>query len=827
MRHAPSVLLCLCAVSCGLPLDPPVAVINARFDPEAGVIPMPNDLLRNEEEGHLELPLDDDLNPAEREFREWFNTKDGWSTTLPAQVVFSGPIEADTIDEERVQVWLWGDTPVRMDGLARVLDESGTELTIDPPQAGWEGGRQYVVLVRGAEDGLRGEQRERVECDAAFYFLRMTESLDRIEHQRAFPGRTRAERMENARRLEAIHQELSPFFDFFETRGVTRDSVAALWTFTASVHTEVAMDRASQRMPLPFDLLIDPNTGRIDLPPHHTDSEVVIEAKERLADYDGWALSASLMFETSSEVNPITANNTNVELWELSDPPALLPAEVRTFSDRRHIGIFPRDLPLREATSYGVVVRDGLRDEAGLPVEPMVLGHLMRMRERVSVAGASQLSSLSDADAARVEGVRTKIAPLLDQIGREGVVTAWPFTTQTVTERLTDAVERAAALGPPAVPENVIRRSPVEALLDFPLGIASLFNVGDVYEGTLSLPSWLDAQTRGWREDDQHEFRDVHFTMTVPRNAQGPLPVVIFGHGVMTERRFILALGDAFAARGFAAIAIDFPYHGEQTYCIEGGPISIPDPQTGDVIAFPPCRDGSHCDSYGRCVDDRGLEGNFLRMWPVLNYPFASGAAFIEVDHIANTRDHFLQSLLDLSELSRSLRQADWEPVTGVPLVSDRVFYAGQSLGGIIGATFVAISPEVDRAVLNVPGADVVDMFYDSTYFGPHIQATFTRLGVVADTWEAERFLNIARLFTDAVDPQSVAGGLRGREGMIQMATLDFIIPNDYTRRLEQLSGLPREDYIGEHAFVVIPLEPAYYAGSNDMADFIAGTFTP
>lgn len=814
-------------VSCGLPLDPPAEVINARFDPGAGVLPTPNDLLRDEEEGRLELPLDPGLGPAERAFREWFNTKDGWSTTLPARVGFSGPVDARSVTDDSVQVWRWGETPQRVAGLTRVVDSSGSELSIEPPEGGWDRGRTFVVLVRGGQGGLRGERRERVECDAAFYFLRMTEPLDTVAHQRAFPGGTRAERLDHGARLEEVRQRLLPYFDFFEGQGIARREVAALWTFTTTEQTEVAMDRASQRMPLPFDLLIDPRTGRIDLPPHHGDNETVLEAKRRLADFDGWGVSASLMFETSSEVDLRSVSSDTVELWELSETPRLLPAEVRPYSDRRHIGIVPRDLPLAESTRYAVVVRDGLRDERGRPVEPMILGHLMRMRVPVAIDGVSQLSSLSDEDASRVEGVRSAVAPLLDRIGRTGVVTAWPFTTQTITPRLRAALDRAAALGPPVVPENVRRRSPLQALADFPLGVASLLSVGDVYEGTLSLPTWLDDRSRAWREDDEHAFRDVHFTMTVPRDARGPLPVVIFGHGIMTERRFVLALGDAFAARGFAAISIDFPYHGEQTYCVQGGPISIPNPQTGEITALPPCRDGSFCDDYGRCVDERGAEGNFLRMWPVLNYPFSSGAAFIETDHIPSTRDHFLQTLVDLSELSRSLRQADWQPVVGVPLASDRVYYAGQSLGGIIGATFVSISPEVERAVLNVPGADLVDMFRDSTFFGAQIRAALTRNGVVEGTWEAERFLNIARIFVDSVDPQSVAHQLRGRPVMIQMALLDIIIPNAYTELLTRLSGAPKRDYLGEHGFIVIPIEPAYLRGSNEMADFMAGRFTP
>ena len=140
------------------------------------------------------------------------------------------------------------------------------------------------------------------------------------------------------------------------------------------------------------------------------------------------------------------------------------------------------------------------------------------------------------------------------------------------------------------------------------------------------------------------------------------MPVVVFGHGVMTERRFVLAIGDALAAKGFAAIAIDLPYHGTRTQCIAGGPISVVDPRTGDLTSLPPCQAGTTCNDVGRCVDGSGA-GNRLSMWPVLNYPVASGAAFLEIEHIANTKDHFDQSVIELSALIRALGEVRRQPL--------------------------------------------------------------------------------------------------------------------------------------------------------------------
>ena len=138
-------------------------------------------------------------------------------------------------------------------------------------------------------------------------------------HERAFPGATRDERLANAHKLELIRQQLAPYFDFFAARGMPRDEIASLWAFTPTTRTELAMDVASQRMPLPFDLLLDRTTGRIAIPPSPKDSAVEAEGKRRLDEYDGWGLSSGMMFETTAPVGAV--GDRGVELYEASDPP--------------------------------------------------------------------------------------------------------------------------------------------------------------------------------------------------------------------------------------------------------------------------------------------------------------------------------------------------------------------------------------------------------------------------------------------------------------------------------------------------------------------------
>jgi dienelactone hydrolase len=338
---------------------------------------------------------------------------------------------------------------------------------------------------------------------------------------------------------------------------------------------------------------------------------------------------------------------------------------------------------------------------------------------------------------------------------------------------------------------------------------------------------FLDPLTRGWREDGGHTVENIKFTMTVPKNKPaGAMPVVIFGHGLVTERRFVLAIGDALAAKGYAVISIDFPYHGDRSYCAKGGPISVVDPTDGSLTSLEPCGSGTTCNDYGKCVDAQG-NGNKLAKFPVLDMPVATGAVFLEIEHISNSKDHFQQALIDMGALDRSLRTGAWQSVLGRPVDTSRIYYAGQSLGGIMGAVFLGTSPDISRAVLNVPGANLVPMFDDSTFFSAQMDAFFTRQHITRESYEGRRFITVAKWFMDAVDPQHLGPITGARALLIQMATLDFIIPNDNTKVLQEVTGAPRRDYVGEHAFITIPLEPAYFGGVRDLANFLSGELVP
>src|SRR5262249_4172625 len=147
------------------------------------------------------------------------------------------------------------------------------------------------------------------------------------------------------------------------------------------------------------------------------------------------------------------------------------------------------------------------------------------------------------------------------------------------------------------------------------------------------------------------------------------------------------------------------------------------------------------CASDGRCVDGQG-QGNHLATWPVISFPQASGAAFTEVEHIANTKDHFRQAFVDLGALARSLRQGKWKNGICHPIRKNHIYYAGISLGGVLGGTFVTLDPGIKRAVLNVPGCKTVDLFRDSKLFGIQVTSFLQREKITIGSADDERFMD-------------------------------------------------------------------------------------
>lgn len=92
---------------------------------------------------------------------------------------------------------------------------------------------------------------------------------------------------------------------------------------------------------------------------------------------------------------------------------------------------------------------------------------------------------------------------------------------------------------------------------------------------------------------------------------------------------------------------------------------------------------------------------------------------------------------------------------TGTLLDPERVLYTGISQGGIFGTTFMALSPHVQTGVLHVPGSSYSHMLAHSVDF-----VLFQTMleGVVSDPREQQVFLALAQRLFDVGDPINYIG---------------------------------------------------------------------
>ncbi len=171
-----------------------------------------------------------------------------------------------------------------------------------------------------------------------------------------------------------------------------------------------------------------------------------------------------------------------------------------------------------------------------------------------------------------------------------------------------------------------------------------------------------------------------------PKPAAG-YPVVIFGHG-FGDSRFggPTAVAPTLARQGFAVVAIDAVGHGF-------GPLS-------SVTFIDTAGNRTTVNAMGRSMDLNGdgiIESN---EGCALTVPIAYG-----------TRDCFRQTVVDLMQLVRAIQAGmDFDGDGQPDLDASHIYYAGESLGGMYGAMFMSLEPNVRAAALNVGGASTVDI---------------------------------------------------------------------------------------------------------------------
>ncbi|MBV1859657.1 MAG: hypothetical protein KUG77_14685 [Nannocystaceae bacterium] len=317
-------------------------------------------------------------------------------------------------------------------------------------------------------------------------------------------------------------------------------------------------------------------------------------------------------------------------------------------ADKRVLFVRPA-VRLEEGTRYIVAIRNVL-DAEGDPLTPSPAFEVLRDLRPTQDEG--------------LEARRPLYADIFGRLAEAGVERgslqlAWDFTTASrenitgsMLEIRDDALEVIGAGGPGFEIERV-----EDDYSD---------NIMRRVTGTISVPLYLETEATGtgfnWGQDGmpvQNGFADFDFEVLIPYAAmEAPAPILHVGHGLLGS---LEEVGSGHYQRlanqhNFVLVATDWAGMATPDLLNVAGFLS-----TGEIHRFHTVADRLQQGVLNAIVFSRALQGD------------------LGADVALDLGDH---SAVDPS----------------------RVFYAGSSQGGIMGSVLLAVSPDIQRGILDVPG---------------------------------------------------------------------------------------------------------------------------
>jgi hypothetical protein len=516
--------------------------------------------------------------------------------------------------------------------------------------------------------------------------------------------------------------------------------------------------------------------------------------------------------------------------------------------------------PLDETTTYAAYVTTDLTDDEGKSVAATPTFALLRLTNPLVMGGKSQVGALTDLQAAALEPSRLALKPVLDALEANGVARttvalAWAFTTQSESVDLDGlyAYVGTQSFEPALSPGFIVFADATPTYTAVAGTSVPIQHIDKFYIGVYQTPFALTGP--GGTLDVVHPVAEpVTFALAVPAPSAMPAkgyPVTVFGHAITRDHNDFLAIADALAAQGQAILATDAPFHGERSSCTGAGAYltaayaaahpTAPLVQTDDDACADPvamkcnedalvgrcvARDDSNrmacpmlpqlgdptgtlgcaAEKMGACLGDGKCEGgDFAR--DSTGRPLVSGWNMFSVTNFFETRDNLRQQVIDLAQLVQALRSSTPTSLANriasaggagaATLDLTQINYVGQSLGGILGTLFNAVSPDTTRVALNVAGGDLPTLFLDAPLFAAQRTLLLNSLAaqtppVVQGTPAFDQFLATAQWILDPADPANMAWRLThplnvpgtmtssnpNRKAFIQFIEDDETVPN-------------------------------------------------
>ena len=286
-------------------------------------------------------------------------------------------------------------------------------------------------------------------------------------------------------------------------------------------------------------------------------------------------------------------------------------------------------------------------------------------------------------------------------------------------------------------------------------------------------------------------------------------PVAIYQHGITVDRTAGVLVGNTLAGQCIAMVAIDHSMHGIAPLKGDGEANSLRLFNVEQVAASEPASNSPFAAARAGWIQAVGAENapelvalaerhsNVAQEIQIINgKPVSSnidmvfqgaldgegapvtaasagtsGELYINLNNFTRTRDGIRQTVLDMLNLGASIGDMDVNADgTADDLDPSKIYFIGHSLGGIVGATFLAVNnntdvraynsslPKIQAAALGNPGGGFVKLLENSPSIGKRIiDGLKAAAGITQGSESIEKFFAVFQATVDSADPINFA----------------------------------------------------------------------